>query len=104
MLDFSAWGKANAVNPEPSVNARRSTHRRSEYLTLERSTMNLKQYFKDEPYGSKKEMAEHLGITQTWLGLLIKKSRQPSPELAKRIEKATGKLVTAKELRPDIFD
>lgn len=77
---------------------------RSEYLTLERSVMNLKQYFKDEPYGSKKEMAEYLGITQTWLGLLIKKSRQPSPELAKRIEKATGKLVTAKELRPDIFD
>jgi DNA-binding transcriptional regulator YdaS (Cro superfamily) len=79
-------------------------HRRSEYPTLERSIMNLKQYFKDEPYGSKKEMAEYLGITQTWLGLLIKKSRQPSPELAKRIEKATGKLVTAKELRPDIFD
>jgi DNA-binding transcriptional regulator YdaS (Cro superfamily) len=78
--------------------------RRSEYLTLERSVMNLKQYFKDEPYGSKKEMAEYLGITQTWLGLLIKKSRQPSPELAKKIEKATGKLVTAKELRPDIFD
>ena len=29
--------------------------------------MNLQQYFKDEPYGAKKEMAEYLGITQTWL-------------------------------------
>ena len=66
--------------------------------------MNLKQYFKDEPYGSKKEMAEHLGITQTWLGLLIRKTRRPSPELAKRIQKATQNLVTAKELRPDLFD
>ena len=47
--------------------------------------MNLKQYFKDEPYGSKKEMADHLGITQTWLGLLIRKARRPSPELAKNI-------------------
>jgi DNA-binding transcriptional regulator YdaS (Cro superfamily) len=66
--------------------------------------MNLKQYFKDEPYGSKKEMADHLGITQTWLGLLIRKARRPSPELAKKIQKATTGLVTAKELRPDLFD
>lgn len=66
--------------------------------------MNLKEYFKDEPYGSKKEMAEYLGITQTWLGLLIKKAAKPSPELAKRIERATQGLVTAQELRPDLFD
>ena len=32
--------------------------------------MNLKQYFKDEPYGAKKEMAEYLGITPTWFDLL----------------------------------
>jgi DNA-binding transcriptional regulator YdaS (Cro superfamily) len=66
--------------------------------------MNLAQYFKDEPYGSKKEMADHLGITQTWLGLLINKTRRPSPTLANKIEKATQGLVTAKELRPDIFN
>jgi DNA-binding transcriptional regulator YdaS (Cro superfamily) len=66
--------------------------------------MNLKQYFKDEPYGSKKEMADHLGITQTWLGLLIRKARRPSFVLARKIEKATEGLVTAKELRPDLFD
>ena len=66
--------------------------------------MHLKQYFKDEPYGAKKEMAEYLGITPTWLGLLIRKAKRPSPELAKRIERATQKLVTAKELRPDLFD
>ena len=66
--------------------------------------MNLKQYFKDEPDGAKKEMAEHLGITPTWLGLLLRKARRPSPELAKKIEKATQGLVTKKELRPDLFD
>ena len=66
--------------------------------------MNLKQYFKDEPYGAKKEMAEYLGITQTWLGILIRKARRPSPALARKIEKATQGLVTAKELRPDLFD
>jgi DNA-binding transcriptional regulator YdaS (Cro superfamily) len=66
--------------------------------------MNLKQYFKDEPYGSKKEMADYLGITQTWLGLLIRQARRPSFVLARKIEKATEGLVTAKELRPDLFD
>ena len=66
--------------------------------------MNLKQYFKDEPYGAKKEMAEYLGITPTWLGLLIRKSLRPSAELAVKIQKATSGLVPAKELRPDLFD
>lgn len=66
--------------------------------------MNLKQYFKDEPYGAKKEMADYLGITPTWLGLLIRKARRPSPELAKKIEVATQGLVTKKELRPDLFE
>lgn len=66
--------------------------------------MHLKQYFKDEPYGAKKEMSDHLGITPTWLGLLINKTRKPSISLAKKIVKATQGLVTLKDLRPDIFD
>ena len=65
--------------------------------------MNLKEYFRDEPRGAKKEMAEFLGITPTWLGLLIKRSKLPSPYLAKQIEEATQGLVTRKELRPDLF-
>lgn len=69
-----------------------------------KTIMNLKQYFKNEPYGSKKEMARHLGITKTWLGLLINESRQPSPVLAKQIERVTQGVVAAKELRPDLFD
>ena len=66
--------------------------------------MDLKQYFEGEPLGSKKEMAEYLGITPTWLSLLIGGTRLPSAYLAKRIQKATQGLVTAKELRPDLFD
>jgi DNA-binding transcriptional regulator YdaS (Cro superfamily) len=65
--------------------------------------MNLKKYFKDEPFGSKKEMADYLGISPTWLALIINQNRKVSPQLAKKIEKATQGLVTAKELRPDIF-
>lgn len=66
--------------------------------------MTLIEYFKDEPYGAKKEMADYLGITPTWLGLLMHKARKPSAELAKQIERATQGLVPAKELRPDLFD
>jgi DNA-binding transcriptional regulator YdaS (Cro superfamily) len=66
--------------------------------------MTLKEYFNGEPYGAKKEMAQYLGITPTWLGLLLRKSRQPSPELAKKIERATQGLVSAHDLRPDLFD
>ena len=65
--------------------------------------MNLKQYFEEEPIGAIKEMAEHLGVTQSWMSLLIHEKRKPSAALAKRLEEATQGLVTRKELRPDLF-
>lgn len=65
--------------------------------------MNLKKYFAKMPYGSKAPFAQKLGITPTWLGLLISKKRQPSAELAKRIEKMTKCEVLARDLRPDLF-
>jgi DNA-binding transcriptional regulator YdaS (Cro superfamily) len=66
--------------------------------------MKLKDYFLEEPRGAKKEMAEFLGITATWMGLLINNRRKPSAYLARQIEKATQGLVTAHDLRPDLFD
>jgi len=66
-------------------------------------TMTLKDYFKTEPMGAVNEMAAHLGITPTWLSLLIHERKRPSPELAIRIEKATQGLVPRNILRPDLF-
>jgi DNA-binding transcriptional regulator YdaS (Cro superfamily) len=65
--------------------------------------MNLQEYFAEEPKGAITEMAVFLGITQTWMSLLINGHRQPSPELAIKIEKATQGLVDRKILRPDLF-
>ncbi len=65
--------------------------------------MTLTEYFKTDIRGAKKEMAEHLGITQTWMALLVANRRRPSPSLAIAIEDATGGLVTRQELRPDLF-
>jgi len=65
--------------------------------------MTLTEYFSTEPRGAKLEMAEHLGITPTWLFLIMTGRKRPSPLLCVRIEEATQQLVTKKELRPDLF-
>jgi DNA-binding transcriptional regulator YdaS (Cro superfamily) len=70
---------------------------------LQEMIMTLYQYFVGEPLGAKKELADYLGITPTWISLLISGRRKPSPALAKAIERATQGLVTAAELRPDLF-
>lgn len=65
--------------------------------------MTLLEYFAEEPPGAVSEMAEYLGITPTWMSLLIHKHRQPSAALSVKIEKATQGLVQRKDLRPDLF-
>ena len=64
--------------------------------------MTLDEYFTKKPYGAKKQFAISIGITPTWLGLIISGKRPPSAALAKLIEKETKRKVTAKTLRPDL--
>jgi DNA-binding transcriptional regulator YdaS (Cro superfamily) len=65
--------------------------------------MTLVEYFEKKPHGSKAEMAKTLGITRTWMSLVISGRELPSPELAVGIEKYTKGKVKRKVLRPDIF-
>ena len=65
--------------------------------------MTLTEYFATEPRGAKMEMAEYLGISATWLSLLMSGRKRASPLLAIRIEEATQQLVSREELRPDLF-
>jgi DNA-binding transcriptional regulator YdaS (Cro superfamily) len=65
--------------------------------------MTLQEYFADKERGAKAKFAEDLGITRTWLSLLIAHSVLPSAELAVRIEKLTKKKVKRSELRYDLF-
>lgn len=65
--------------------------------------MTLLEYFSTEPRGAKHEMAQYLGITDTYMSLLIHEKRRPSPQMAVAIDRATQGLVTMYELRPDIF-
>jgi DNA-binding transcriptional regulator YdaS (Cro superfamily) len=65
--------------------------------------MTLIEYFAEEPRGAKAEMAEFLGITPTWLSLLMKGERKPSAALCMKIEKATQGFVKRKDMRPDLF-
>lgn len=48
-------------------------------------------------------MSHTLGITKTWLSLLINGSKKPSAKLAIAIEKYTDGVVKRKDLRPDLF-
>jgi len=48
-------------------------------------------------------MAKELGVTKTWLALLIAGTRRPSAALAVQIEQYTRRAVKKKELRPDLF-
>ena len=65
--------------------------------------MTLTEYFATEPRGAKMEMAEYLGISATWLSLLMSGRKRASPLLAIKIEEATQQLVSREELRPDLF-
>ena len=65
--------------------------------------MNLAEYFQTQPRGTKVEMAKKLGITKTWLSLIITGKKIPSPSLCNLIESLTKGKVKRKELRPDIF-
>jgi DNA-binding transcriptional regulator YdaS (Cro superfamily) len=65
--------------------------------------MQLKEYFENKPHGSKVIFAKSLGITKTWLSLIMSGRKLPSAFLCIEIERLTKKKVKRKELRPDIF-
>jgi DNA-binding transcriptional regulator YdaS (Cro superfamily) len=67
------------------------------------SGMTLMEYFKDEPQGAIKEMAEYIGVSATWMSLLIHNKRKASFKVAIKLERATQGLVTMQDLRPDLF-
>lgn len=65
--------------------------------------MTLEEFFKNKPRGTKVALARKLGISKTWLSLLISGGKLPSPDLARDIESSTGGKVKRAVLRPDIF-
>ena len=65
--------------------------------------MTLKQYFFDKPRGAKAAMAEAIGVSRTWMALVIAGSRRPSVALSMAIDRYTNGEVSRKELRPDVF-
>jgi DNA-binding transcriptional regulator YdaS (Cro superfamily) len=65
--------------------------------------MTWEQYFKNKPRGSKAMFAKNLGITRTWLSLVMSGRVQCSPELACKIERLTLREIKRRDLRPDLF-
>jgi len=65
--------------------------------------MTLSEFFEAKPRGAKIAMAKKLGVSKTWLSLVISGRKVPSPELSGAIERYTRGLVKRTTLRPDIF-
>lgn len=66
--------------------------------------MTLQKFFETQPRGAKASMARDLGISKTWLSLIISGSVVPSAALAVAISHYTKNKVSRKLLRPDIFE
>jgi DNA-binding transcriptional regulator YdaS (Cro superfamily) len=65
--------------------------------------MTLKEYFSDKKRGAKADFAASMGITRTWLSLIISGREVPSASLTIEIHRATRGKVSREELRPDLF-
>ncbi len=65
--------------------------------------MTLTQFFDTKPRGAKLAMAQKLGVSKTWMSLVISGRQMPSPALSKAIERYTRGQVRRTTLRPDIF-
>jgi DNA-binding transcriptional regulator YdaS (Cro superfamily) len=65
--------------------------------------MTLTEYFFNKDRGAKVEMAKSLGISKTWLSLILSGRKTPSATLCNQIELLTKGKVKRTELRPDIF-
>lgn len=65
--------------------------------------MTLQEYFLSQPRGAKTAMARALGISKTWLSLIVSGKELPSPALAVALSHYTKGKVSRKTLRADIF-
>lgn len=65
--------------------------------------MTLSDYFESKPRGAKVAMAKALGISKTWLSLVLGGKKLPSPRLCVEIEGYTKGQVKRRNLRPDVF-
>lgn len=65
--------------------------------------MTLSEFFETKPRGAKLAMARRLGISKTWMSLIISGRQMPSPVLSVAIERYTKGQVKRTTLRPDIF-
>ena len=63
--------------------------------------MTLQDYFSGKPRGAKSALAREIGITKTWMSMVISGRALPSAGLCFEIERLTG--VSRATLRPDLF-
>lgn len=63
----------------------------------------LKNWLKGRPRGAQQALANRIGVSETWLSLLVTGRAKCSPHLANAIHQATNGEVPRESLRPDVF-
>jgi len=65
--------------------------------------MTLREWLARQPRGKQQEIARIVGVSETWMSLLVNGKGRPSAELANVLHSLTNGEVPREELRPDIF-
>lgn len=63
----------------------------------------LKEWLRSKPRGTQQALANKLGVSETWLSLLVTGRARCSVHLANAIHQATDGEVSRQSLRPDVF-
>ncbi len=66
--------------------------------------MNIKTFIKSTPRNERQRIAALAGTTDAYFSQLAGGHRKPSIKLAKKIEIASGNLITRQELLPEAFE
>lgn len=62
-----------------------------------------REFWKSLSIGQRESIAAKAGTTAEYLRQVLVYERQPSADMAKRLESATGGSLTRRSLRPDLF-
>lgn len=65
--------------------------------------MTLREWLKSQGRGAQQKLAQKIGVSETWMSLLVNNRVPCSPHLATAIHQVTDGAVDRMGLRPDIF-
>lgn len=79
------------------------TKKQNQNATHKRSAARIKKVMRHFGAENQRELAKILGISEAYVSELMTGKKQPGAVLCFRVEKISGGMITADQLRPDLF-